>query len=68
VKSLTQRELEVFQLVVSGLLNKQIASELGTAEKTVKVHWARVMTKMGAHSVADLVRFAYKLGIDSRTK
>jgi FixJ family two-component response regulator len=68
VESLTPREREVFQLVVSGLLNKQIASELGTAEKTVKVHRARVMTKMGAHSVADLVRFAYKLGIDSRTK
>jgi FixJ family two-component response regulator len=68
VGSLTPREREVFQLVVAGLLNKQIASELGTAEKTVKVHRARVMTKMGAHSVADLVRFAYKLGIDSRTK
>ena len=47
-------------LVVTGLLNKQIAHELGTVEKTVKVHRARVMAKMGAASVADLVRFAGK--------
>lgn len=53
---LSQREREVFHCVVRGLLNKQIAAELGIAEKTVKVHRARVMTKMGAESVADLVR------------
>jgi RNA polymerase sigma factor (sigma-70 family) len=63
--TLTPREREVFQLVVAGLLNKQIASELGTVEKTVKVHRARVMAKMRAHSVADLVRFADRLGLDS---
>jgi FixJ family two-component response regulator len=60
---LTRREQEVMALVVTGLLNKQIAHELGTVEKTVKVHRARVMVKMGAASVADLVRFAEKLGI-----
>ena len=61
--SLTPREQEVMALVVTGLLNKQIAHELGTVEKTVKVHRARVMVKMQAASVADLVRFAEKLGI-----
>ena len=61
--SLTPREQEVMVLVVTGLLNKQIAHELGTVEKTVKVHRARVMAKMGAASVADLVRFAEKLGL-----
>jgi FixJ family two-component response regulator len=61
--NLTPREQEVMALVVTGLLNKQIAHELGTVEKTVKVHRARVMVKMGAASVADLVRFAEKLGI-----
>ncbi len=65
LKALTPRERDVFRLVVQGLLNKQIAFELGTAEKTVKVHRARVMTKLGAQSVADLVRFADKLGMDS---
>ncbi len=64
--NLTRREQEVMALVVSGLLNKQIAHELGTGEKTVKVHRARVMKKMGARSVADLVRFAEKLGIPPR--
>jgi FixJ family two-component response regulator len=61
--SLTPREQEVMALVVTGWLNKQIAHELGTVEKTVKVHRARVMVKMRAASVADLVRFAEKLGI-----
>ncbi len=63
--SLTPREREVFRLVIAGRLNKQIAFELGTVEKTVKVHRARVMAKMGAQSVADLVRFADRLGIHS---
>ncbi len=49
--------------MVTGMLNKQIAFHLGTAEKTVKVHRARVMAKMGAQSVANLVRFADKLGL-----
>jgi FixJ family two-component response regulator len=61
--NLTPREREVFGLVVRGMLNKQIAFHLGTAEKTIKVHRARVMEKMGAQSLADLVRFAEKLGI-----
>jgi FixJ family two-component response regulator len=53
---LTPREFEVMQLVVTGMLNKQIASELGTAEKTIKVHRGRVMKKLGIVSVADLMR------------
>ena len=53
---LTPREFEVMQLVVTGMLNKQIAAELGTAEKTIKVHRGRVMKKLGVASVAELVR------------
>lgn len=53
---LTPREFEVMQLVVTGLLNKQTAAELGTAEKTIKVHRGRVMKKLGIASVAELVR------------
>ena len=53
---LTPREFEVMQLVVTGMLNKQIASELGTAEKTIKVHRGRVMKKLGIVSVAELMR------------
>ena len=52
---LTPREFEVMQLVLTGMLNKQIAGELGTAEKTVKVHRGRVMQKLGVTSVAELV-------------
>jgi FixJ family two-component response regulator len=57
---LTPREREVLDLVVAGMLNKQIAAELGAAEKTVKVHRGRVMKKMEAGSVADLVRMTQK--------
>jgi FixJ family two-component response regulator len=57
---LTPRELEVMQLVVRGMLNKQIAGELGTAEKTVKVHRGRMMQKLGVASVAELVRLVGK--------
>jgi FixJ family two-component response regulator len=53
---LTRREREVFSWVAAGRLNKQIAAALGTTEKTIKVHRARVMTKMQAESIADLVR------------
>jgi FixJ family two-component response regulator len=60
---LTARELEVMTLVVRGLPNKQIASKLGIGEKTIKVHRGRVMSKMGARSVAELVRAALKIGI-----
>jgi FixJ family two-component response regulator len=63
VKTLTPREVEVFALVVTGMLNKQIASQLGIVEKTVKVHRARVMEKMRAKSVAELVRLADRLGV-----
>ena len=56
-------ETEVFALVVTGMLNKQIAFELGISEKTVKVHRARVMEKMRAGSVAELVRLADRVGV-----
>jgi RNA polymerase sigma factor (sigma-70 family) len=61
--SLTTREREVLQMVVAGMLNKQIAGELGIAEKTIKVHRARVMDKMQVATVPDLVRAAEKLGL-----
>ena len=60
-ESLTAREHEVMALVVAGLLNKQIAGELGTVEKTIKFHRAHIMQKMGAESVATLVRMAEQL-------
>ena len=60
---LTPREFEVMQLVITGMLNKQIAGELGTAEKTVKVHRGRAMQKLRVTSVAELVRMVEKAGI-----
>jgi FixJ family two-component response regulator len=57
---LTPREFEVMQLVITGMLNKQIAGELGTAEKTVKVHRGRMMQKLRVSSVAELVRLVEK--------
>jgi FixJ family two-component response regulator len=61
VRQLTQREQEVMSLVVSGLLNKQIAVQLGTSEKTIKIHRGQVMRKMRANSLADLVRMSQKI-------
>ena len=61
--TLTPREREVLMGVVLGRLNKQIAADLGTVEKTVKVHRARVMEKMGADSVAELVRLMERAGM-----
>ena len=63
IASLTAREREVFEGVVAGRLNKQVAGDLGIAEKTVKVHRGRVMEKMGAASLAELVQFAQRLGL-----
>ena len=63
VARLSPREAQVFALVVTGMLNKQIAAALGIGEKTVKVHRARVMQKMRAGSVAELVRFADSVGV-----
>ena len=62
--TLTSREREVMALVARGWLNKQIAFELGTVEKTIKVHRARVMEKMRVASLAELVRVAERAGID----
>ena len=65
-KRLTPREREVMEHVISGLMNKQIAGKLGVSEITVKVHRASVMRKMGARSLADLVRFADALSMSRR--
>ncbi len=67
VASLTPRERQVLHKVVAGRLNKQIAAELGIVEKTIKVHRARVMRKMRAGSVAELVHIAQLAGVDGKT-
>lgn len=64
IELLTAREYEVFRYVIAGMPNKQIALELQIAEKTVKVHRGRVMEKLGADSVAELVRLSEKAGIE----
>jgi FixJ family two-component response regulator len=63
LESLTPRERSVLPLVVSGLLNKQIAAKIGTTEATIKVHRSQLMKKMGANSLPELVRMAEKIGI-----
>jgi two-component system response regulator FixJ len=67
LRMLTPREFQVMQHVIAGLLNKQIAKELGTAEKTVKIHRGRVMEKMRVESVAELVRVAQVAGVSPRS-
>lgn len=66
--TLTPRELEVFRHVIAGQLNKQTAAELGTVEKTIKVHRARVMEKMQVKSLAELVLLAAQVGVTSTPK
>ncbi len=65
IRTLSPRELEVFRLVVNGMMNKQIASKRGTALQTIKVHRGRVMQKMQANTVTELIHFAQKAGITS---
>ena len=66
LETLTVRERQVFALVATGLLNKQIAGEIGVAEITVKVHRGQVMKKMGARTIVDLVRMADSLSLTDR--
>jgi FixJ family two-component response regulator len=63
LSTLTPREYEVLTLIITGMLNKQVAYKLGTTEKTIKVHRARIMKKMNCESLAQLVRLAEKAGI-----
>jgi len=65
IKTLSPRELEVFRLVVKGMLSKQIAQKRGTSLQTIKVHRSRVMQKLQAKTVTELIRFAQKCGITS---
>lgn len=67
LERLTPRQYEVFQYVIAGKMNKNIAAEIGTGEQNVKVHRRRVMRKMGVKSLADLVRMAERLGIEPVT-
>lgn len=67
LERLTTREREVLDLVITGMLNKQIAAQLGTAEKTIKVHRGRVMHKMEVRSIAELVHLAEQAGIHPGT-
>jgi FixJ family two-component response regulator len=67
LETLTPRELEVMTFVTAGLMNKQVAGEIGVSEITVKIHRGHVMRKMGARSLADLVRMAEILGISRET-
>jgi len=62
-ESLSPREREVVAMVVSGMLNKQIAAQIGTAENTVKIHRSRAMEKMQANSLADLVKIIQRLQV-----
>ena len=66
LETLTPREREVMELVVTGMLNKQVAHQLGTVEKTIKVHRARVMEKMEVNSLAELVRLTEKIGLPKK--
>jgi len=66
ITTLTPREREVLTHVVAGRLNKQIAGDLGTVEKTIKVHRGRMMEKLGVRTVADLVRIAEKVGVSGK--
>lgn len=68
ISTLTPREHEVLTHVIAGRLNKQIAADLGTVEKTVKVHRGRMMEKLGVHTIVDLVRLAEKAGIAAHGK
>ena len=66
LETLTRREREVMTLAIAGRLNKQIAAEIGLSEATVKLHRGQVMRKMGARSLADLVRMGDRLGLSDR--
>ena len=68
IRTLTERELEVMKHVIAGELNKQIGDRLGVVEKTIKVHRARVMEKMGVPSVAELVRLCSLAGVEPAEK
>jgi RNA polymerase sigma factor (sigma-70 family) len=63
LETLTPREHQVFELVVQGKINKQIAQRLGTTERTIKAHRHKVMEKMGIQSLAELVSIAERLGV-----
>lgn len=68
LSKLTEREIEIFRYVISGMLNKQIAYELNIAEQTVKIHRGKITEKLGVKSVAELVRIAERAGIKSPIK